>query len=81
MGDRGQRATPPPTPPLASQLPRVQLLIQRLGGVPGAHPEAWAWTPGCSRDGGGGGVSGAGGAGRGGCPAAAQRKQALRRRE
>lgn len=57
MGDRGQRATPPPTPPLASQLPRVQLLIQRLGGVPGAHPEAWAWTPGCSRDGGGGGGS------------------------
>lgn len=36
---RSQRP-PPPSPPRASQLPGVQLLIQGLGGVGDTHPEA-----------------------------------------
>lgn len=38
----GQKATPLPSLPLASQLPRVQLLIQRRGGAQDIHPEARA---------------------------------------
>lgn len=45
---RGQKTTPRPSPPRASQLPRVQLLIQQLGGARGVHPEAWGWATGSS---------------------------------